>query len=134
MSRAAAGVKGGKKKGVSFVIDCAKPVEDKIMDIASLEKFLQERIKVGGKPALIDAMRHRDKSQRSRYGAAFSHTIAGSSFQNIRGQKLAIWYNSILPIQIMPLRPYAAAPVQAVTGATFCCLAALYFFLVINLD
>ncbi|KAH7676609.1 Ribosomal protein L22e protein [Dioscorea alata] len=45
----AAPAKGGKKKGTAvFVIDCAKPVEDKIMDIASLEKFLQERIKVGG--------------------------------------------------------------------------------------
>ncbi|XP_062211220.1 large ribosomal subunit protein eL22z-like [Phragmites australis] len=40
---------GGKKKGsVTFTIDCAKPVEDKIMEIASLEKFLQERIKVAG--------------------------------------------------------------------------------------
>ncbi|KAG6483100.1 60S ribosomal protein L22-2-like [Zingiber officinale] len=45
---AAAGAKGGKKKGSTFVIDCGKPVEDKIMDIASLEKFLQERIKVNG--------------------------------------------------------------------------------------
>ncbi|KAL8527952.1 hypothetical protein ACS0TY_005679 [Phlomoides rotata] len=45
--------KGGKKKAVTFVIDCAKPVEDKIMDIASLEKFLQERIKVGGKPGAL---------------------------------------------------------------------------------
>jgi hypothetical protein len=47
---AAAAAKGGpKKKGsVTFVIDCTKPVEDKIMDIASLEKFLQERIKVAG--------------------------------------------------------------------------------------
>ena len=43
----------GKKKGASFVIDCAKPVEDKIMDIASLEKFLQERIKVGGKAGAL---------------------------------------------------------------------------------
>jgi large subunit ribosomal protein L22e len=43
------GAAGGKKKGsVTFVIDCTKPVEDKIMDIASLEKFLQERIKVAG--------------------------------------------------------------------------------------
>nr|XP_043636035.1 60S ribosomal protein L22-3-like [Erigeron canadensis] len=42
--------KGGKKKTQStYVIDCGKPVEDKIMEIASLEKFLQERIKVGGK-------------------------------------------------------------------------------------
>ncbi|KAJ8435646.1 hypothetical protein Cgig2_003301 [Carnegiea gigantea] len=50
MSRgAAAGGAKGKKKGSTFTIDCSKPVEDKIMDIASLEKFLQERIKVGGK-------------------------------------------------------------------------------------
>ncbi|KAJ0979794.1 hypothetical protein J5N97_015268 [Dioscorea zingiberensis] len=55
MGRVASGAataKGGKKKGSAvFIIDCAKPVEDKIMDVASLEKFLQERIKVaGGKP------------------------------------------------------------------------------------
>ncbi|XP_068652090.1 large ribosomal subunit protein eL22y-like [Aristolochia californica] len=64
MSRGSA-PKGGKKKGASFVIDCAKPVEDKIMDIASLEKFLQERIKVGGKAgALGDAITiTRDKSK-----------------------------------------------------------------------
>ncbi|PWA82056.1 ribosomal protein L22e [Artemisia annua] len=43
--------KGGKKKVSTFVIDCGKPVEDKIIEIASLEKFLQERIKVGGKAA-----------------------------------------------------------------------------------
>ncbi|KAM7275450.1 hypothetical protein ACFE04_017316 [Oxalis oulophora] len=49
MGRVVAATKGGKKKGASFTIDCAKPVEDKIMDIASLEKFLQERIKVAGK-------------------------------------------------------------------------------------
>ncbi|KAJ1690045.1 hypothetical protein LUZ63_014200 [Rhynchospora breviuscula] len=67
-SGAAAAAKGGaKKKGSStFVIDCAKPVEDKIMDIASLEKFLQERIKVaGGKAgALGDAVTvSRDKNK-----------------------------------------------------------------------
>ncbi|XP_016452754.1 large ribosomal subunit protein eL22y-like [Nicotiana tabacum] len=50
MSRGSSGAtKGGKKKGATFVIDFSKPVKDKIMDIASLEKFLQERIKVGGK-------------------------------------------------------------------------------------
>ncbi|CAN6848839.1 unnamed protein product [Brassica oleracea var. botrytis] len=49
MSRGSAAVAKGKKKGVSFSIDCSKPVDDKIMEIASLEKFLQERIKVGGK-------------------------------------------------------------------------------------
>ncbi|GAB4835793.1 60S ribosomal protein L22B [Ancistrocladus abbreviatus] len=55
----------GKKKGAAFTIDCSKPLEDKIMDIASLEKFLQERIKVGGKPgALGDSVTiTRDKSK-----------------------------------------------------------------------
>ncbi|CAI9103438.1 OLC1v1001918C1 [Oldenlandia corymbosa var. corymbosa] len=48
-----AAAKGGKKKGSTFVIDCAKPVEDKIMDILSLEKYLQERIKVGGKTGAL---------------------------------------------------------------------------------
>lgn len=48
-----AGPKGGKKKGSTFTIDCTKPVDDKIMDIASLEKFLQERIKVGGKAGAL---------------------------------------------------------------------------------
>lgn len=39
----------GKKKSQTFVIDCAKPVDDKIMDIASFETFLTEKIKVDGK-------------------------------------------------------------------------------------
>ncbi|XP_021912153.1 60S ribosomal protein L22-2 [Carica papaya] len=53
MSRGSAGAPKGKKKGVSFTIDCSKPAEDKIMDVASLEKFLQERIKVGGKAGAL---------------------------------------------------------------------------------
>ncbi|KAL0719906.1 hypothetical protein Bca4012_069230 [Brassica carinata] len=53
MSRGSAAVAKGKKKGVSFSIDCSKPVDDKIMEIASLEKFLQERIKVGGKAGAL---------------------------------------------------------------------------------
>lgn len=39
----------GKKKALSFVVDCTKPVEDSIMDIAAFEQFLAERIKVDGK-------------------------------------------------------------------------------------
>ncbi|XP_057792255.1 60S ribosomal protein L22-2-like [Salvia miltiorrhiza] len=58
---------GGKKKATTFVIDCKKPVDDKIMEIASLEKFLQERIKVGGKAgALGDSVTvTRDKTKIS---------------------------------------------------------------------
>ncbi|XWS64510.1 hypothetical protein CRYUN_Cryun05aG0010100 [Craigia yunnanensis] len=53
MSRGSAAGSKGKKKGVTFTIDCSKRMEDKIMDIASLEKFLQERIKVGGKAGAL---------------------------------------------------------------------------------
>lgn len=46
----AAAAKGQKSKtATTFTIDCTKPVEDKIMDIAQFEKFLLDRIKVDGK-------------------------------------------------------------------------------------
>jgi len=50
--KAPAGPKG-KKKAQTFTIDCGKPVEDKIMDIASFEKFLNDRIKVDGKAGVL---------------------------------------------------------------------------------
>eukprot|EP00899_Mesostigma_viride_P004838 jgi/Mesvir1/14355/Mv09762-RA.1 len=52
VKKAAAGPKG-KKKACNFVIDCSKPVEDKIMDIGSFENFLQDRIKVNGKAGVL---------------------------------------------------------------------------------
>ncbi len=39
----------GKKKPATFIIDCAKPVEDKIMKIGEFEKFLVDKIKVDNK-------------------------------------------------------------------------------------
>ncbi|GFZ09810.1 ribosomal L22e protein family [Actinidia rufa] len=47
MSRGTTAGPKGKKKGATFVINHAKLVEDKIMEIASLEKFLQAGIKAG---------------------------------------------------------------------------------------
>eukprot|EP01041_Mallomonas_annulata_P010769 gene10769-22494_t len=41
--------KVGKKSQVKFTIDCWQPVEDKVLDPASFEKFLHDRIKVNGK-------------------------------------------------------------------------------------
>ena len=46
--RSAAAPKG-KKKAQVFTIDCTKPVEDKIMEIKSFEKFLMDKIKVDNK-------------------------------------------------------------------------------------
>ena len=37
------------KKSAKFSVDCWQPVEDKVLDMASFEKFLHDRIKVGGK-------------------------------------------------------------------------------------
>ncbi len=42
-----------KKKATVFTIDCAKPVEDKIMEIASFEKFLTDKIKVNNKTGVL---------------------------------------------------------------------------------
>lgn len=41
------------KDTLKFTIDCTRPVEDKIMEIASFEKFLQDRIKVDGKTGVL---------------------------------------------------------------------------------
>merc|ERR1712188_338221 len=38
-----------KAEVLKFSINCAKPVDDGIMDSASFEKFLHDRIKVNGK-------------------------------------------------------------------------------------
>merc|ERR1719389_888411 len=42
-----------KKTMSKFFVDCKQPVEDNIMDIAQLEKYLQDRIKVGGKTGAL---------------------------------------------------------------------------------
>lgn len=57
--------KKAAKKATVFVVDCTKPVNDKIMELAAFEKFLADKIKVGGKPgALGDAVTvARDKSK-----------------------------------------------------------------------
>jgi large subunit ribosomal protein L22e len=54
-----------KAKRIVFSIDCAKPVEDKIMDISSFESFLSSKIKVDGKTGVLgDAIKiSRDKTK-----------------------------------------------------------------------
>jgi large subunit ribosomal protein L22e len=38
-----------KKSTVKFVIDCTQPVDDKVLDVALFEKYLQDRIKIKSK-------------------------------------------------------------------------------------
>jgi len=42
-----------KAKALTFTIDCSKPVDDKIMEISSFEKFLEQKIKVDGKAGVL---------------------------------------------------------------------------------
>jgi len=41
--------KGSKKQVLNFTIDCTVLVNDELLDTASFEKFLADRIKVNGK-------------------------------------------------------------------------------------
>ncbi|WPT13243.1 60S ribosomal protein L22-2 [Picochlorum sp. SENEW3] len=41
------------KKTLTFHIDCSRPVEDSIMEIAAFEKFLTDKIKVEGKTGVL---------------------------------------------------------------------------------
>lgn len=45
----------GKKSVTKFVIDCTAPVDDKVLDVALFEKYLHDRIKVGGKTGALAA-------------------------------------------------------------------------------
>jgi large subunit ribosomal protein L22e len=44
-----------KKNIVKFVIDCAQPVDDKVLDMNLFESYLQERIKISGKTGALAA-------------------------------------------------------------------------------
>nr|ADV03028.1 ribosomal protein L22 [Karlodinium veneficum] len=39
----------GKKQMLKFTLDCQQPVDDHIIEVKELDKFLKERIKVDGK-------------------------------------------------------------------------------------
>ncbi|GJQ09990.1 hypothetical protein GpartN1_g1781.t1 [Galdieria partita] len=60
-------LKRGKKLSRNYTIDCSNPVEDGIFDVSSFEKFMQDRIKVDGKPGnlgdVIKVVRNDSKLQ-----------------------------------------------------------------------
>jgi len=52
-----------------WTIDCKEPVDDDIFDIAAFEKFLHDRLKVGGKTGVLG-----DNVSIGREGSAISVT------------------------------------------------------------
>ncbi|CDZ96702.1 ribosomal protein l22e [Phaffia rhodozyma] len=47
---------GPSKKAQSFTIDCTKPAEDRIFDVAGFEKYLHDNIKIDGKPGQLGSV------------------------------------------------------------------------------
>jgi large subunit ribosomal protein L22e len=44
-----------KKSTVKYVIDCTQPVDDHVLDVASFEKYLHERVKINNKTGQLTA-------------------------------------------------------------------------------
>jgi len=74
------------KKTLTFHIDCSRPVEDSIMEIAAFEKFLTDKIKVEGKTGACGFRLHCGESRpSSRADSNMDETvIAGVLGDNVK--------------------------------------------------
>ena len=87
------------KKTLKFSIDCSQPVDDGIMDAASFEKFLLDRIKVGGKVGnlgdLISVGRDKAKVTVSADTAFSKRYLKYLSKKYLKKQQLRDWLHVI---------------------------------------
>ena len=96
-------VKGKKiakrKQTLKFSIDCSQPVDDEIMDAAAFEKFLQDRIKVGGKVGnlgdLVTVSRDKAKVQVNADTAFSKRYLKYLSKKYLKKQQLRDWLHVI---------------------------------------
>lgn len=88
-----------KKKTVKFTVDCSQPVDDGIMDPASFEKFLNDRIKVGGKTGnlgdLVTVSRDKAKVAVSADTAFSKRYLKYLSKKYLKKQQLRDWLHVI---------------------------------------
>merc|ERR1712023_603054 len=88
-----------RKQTLKFSIDCSQPVDDGIMDAASFEKFLLDRIKVGGKVGnlgdLISVSRDKAKVQVSADTAFSKRYLKYLSKKYLKKQQLRDWLHVI---------------------------------------
>ena len=91
-------IKKGKKT-LKFTIDCSQPVDDGIMDAGSFEKFLQDKIKVGGKIGnlgeLITVSRDKAKVLVSADTAFSKRYLKYLSKKYLKKQQLRDWLHVI---------------------------------------
>merc|ERR1711990_351929 len=88
-----------RKQALKFTIDCSQPVDDGIMDAASFEKFLQDRIKVGGKTGnlgdLVAVSRDKAKVVVSSETAFSKRYLKYLSKKYLKKQQLRDWLHVI---------------------------------------
>merc|ERR1712054_99413 len=88
-----------RKTVLKFVIDCSQPVDDGIMDAASFEKFLLDRIKVGGKVGnlgdLVSVSRDKAKVLVSADTALSKRYLKYLSKKYLKKQQLRDWLHVI---------------------------------------
>merc|ERR1711935_779501 len=92
--------KGAKRNTVSkFTVDCSQPVDDGIMDAASFEKFLLDRIKVGGKTGnlgdLVSVSRDKAKVIVTSETAFSKRYLKYLSKKYLKKQQLRDWLHVI---------------------------------------
>merc|ERR1719263_1571048 len=92
--------KNAKRKTISkFTIDCSQPVDDGIMDAAPFEKFLLDKIKVGGKTGnlgnLVSVSRDKAKVQVSSDTALSKRYLKYLSKKYLKKQQLRDWLHVI---------------------------------------
>ena len=91
--------KTGKKQVLKFSIDCSQPVDDGIMDAASFEKFLLDKIKVGGKVGnladTISVSRDKAKVNVQAEGAFSKRYLKYLSKKYLKKQQLRDWLHVI---------------------------------------
>merc|ERR1712216_607968 len=88
-----------RKQTLKFTIDCSQPVDDGIMDAASFEKFLLDRIKVGGKTGnlgdLVSVSRDKAKVVVSSDTAFSKRYLKYLSKKYLKKQQLRDWLHVI---------------------------------------
>merc|ERR1712205_65362 len=84
---------------LKFSIDCSQPVDDGIMDAASFEKFLIDRIKVGGKVGnlgeLVSVSRDKAKVLVNADTAFSKRYLKYLSKKYLKKQQLRDWLHVI---------------------------------------
>merc|ERR1712087_515844 len=88
-----------RKQALKFTVDCSQPVDDGIMDAASFEKFLLDRIKVGGKTGnlgdLVSVSRDKAKVVVTSETAFSKRYLKYLSKKYLKKQQLRDWLHVI---------------------------------------